>query len=299
MAKLICPGVHEHPSRGHFSRNRHVRHVGHVTLREADEVTLPSWSSSAVVVLDDPSQTFPSGGQVVFQLIDSMLRGVSFDGAGGAFGYQLAVDDLEVGDPRYQLGSIWTLDLGAQPKPQSLSERVALGAEPTDLLTSNRQISSQASRRRLPAVEVKGTWDANFTLAPSSGIHLVSDAIGIDKPSRDARRLRHSGEGDRRAASFQVLDRRQCPLTLTFAVFGPGCSQHHRSALVSRCGVHAVCLVELTTRGIRRAALVRRNSALDCSTSARSSGSSCTRRRCICSATRANASISALMLAIT
>ena len=64
-------------------------------------------------------------------------------------------------------------------------------------------------------------WCSTLHLAPSSGVHLFSDAVGVNEPSRNVGCLRHRGESDRRTGSFQGLDRRQRLLTLAFAGFHP------------------------------------------------------------------------------
>ena len=73
-----------------------------------------SLTVSSVVVSDDSAQALSCGGEFIFEFFDGLLCLLGFDGAGVAFGYELAVAGFQCRDPGDELGPLWSFDLGEE-----------------------------------------------------------------------------------------------------------------------------------------------------------------------------------------
>lgn len=71
-----------------------------------------------------------------------MSRGVGSDGVGVTFGDESAVDGFEVCDAADELGALWPVYLGAELEAHALSQCVALGPQPFDLLPGEGEVGS-------------------------------------------------------------------------------------------------------------------------------------------------------------
>ena len=69
---------------------------------------------SSVVLSDDSAQAFSCGGEFILEFFDGLLCLLGFDGAGVAFGYELAVAGFQCRDPGDELGPLWSFDLGEE-----------------------------------------------------------------------------------------------------------------------------------------------------------------------------------------
>jgi hypothetical protein len=71
-------------------------------------------SGLAVVGSDESAEAFAGGDELVFEFAGATSAGVGFGGATVAFGDELTVEVLEVGDPGDELGFVGSVDLGAE-----------------------------------------------------------------------------------------------------------------------------------------------------------------------------------------
>lgn len=113
---------------------------------------------------------------------------MGFGGAGVAFGDELAVDGLEIGGARDELGPVRPLDLGAELEAEAPAELVVFGSKPADLVASDGQVGSKTggsggvvgrSGRGRQCEVVVG-------LATAGGFDVFANPVGVDEPAGHA-----------------------------------------------------------------------------------------------------------------